>query len=445
MFKSQPNFESGTGSDTSTGGTRTEAERAGDMYSLRVRATEVAPMGAGPAVSLSREISVTVQVTDYNEPGSVELNWLQPEQGTAIMATLSDPDDESSPTWSWYRSKANNPNPVNDPTDADAIALEWELITGETDDAYTPGAADVGKFLLARVIYTDTPGGADQAAVGRSANTVRADVSDEMNNSPDFNTNETTRSIPEDTVIGGAVGIPVDVDRNEDGDILTYEIVKLRVGDTGATPSDATTVGNPGNNEVVLADLPFFSIDKANGQLMVARMLSAEETDGRTYTGTGATSTPGQYTVVVRATDPSGEPDSENRDDIVVKITATDVDEAPTISEGAAELSVDEVNSTAGDAFVGLGYELDETGAMVLSAGNPNLYHRSEEDSVDRAEWPEPIAGPDGHLFEYSTPADGIGRRLHFKRTNLPDYEAPADANPNNLSLIHISEPTRPC
>lgn len=174
----------------------------------------------------------------------------------------------------------------------------------------------------------------------------------------------------------------------------------------------------------------------------MARKLSAEETDGRTYTGTGATSTPGEYQVVVRATDPSGEPNNENRDDVVVKITATDVEEAPWISEGAAELSVCEVDSDD-DSFVGLGYDtancvadLDGNGDMVDN--NDNRYRRTEEDSVDRAIWPEPIGGDDGHLFEFSTPGDGIGRNLHFKQANLPDYEAPADANSDNVYEVKI-------
>ena len=60
-----------------------------------------------------------------------------------------------------------------------------------------------------------------------------------------------------------------------------------------------------------------------------------------------------------------------------------------------------------------------------MAAANPNLYHRTEEDIVDRATWPDPIAGPMmDTLFEYSTPdSDGIGRRLHF--ISPPNYEDP--------------------
>ena len=56
----------------------------------------------------------------------------------------------------------------------------------------------------------------DRAAVGRSMNTVRADVPNVMNNSPDFNASEVARSIDEDAAVGDPVGDVIDVDRNED-------------------------------------------------------------------------------------------------------------------------------------------------------------------------------------------------------------------------------------
>ena len=59
-----------------------------------------------------------------------------------------------------------------------------------------------------------------------------------------------------------------------------------------------------------------------------------------------------------------------------------------------------------------------------------------DDDNVDAARWS--ISGPDGGLFEYSTPVDGIGRRLHFKKANLPDYEKPQDANRDNVYEVMI-------
>ena len=62
-------------------------------------------------------------------------------------------------------------------------------------------------------------------AIGISANPVRADVPDVSNASPDFTSNDATRSVPENSPVGSSVGQPVIVDRNEDNDILTYELV----------------------------------------------------------------------------------------------------------------------------------------------------------------------------------------------------------------------------
>ncbi len=440
VFKSQPDFENLKGSATSTldeEGTAIDPLVPGDTYMVTVRATEMSAVGGGPA--LAAELDVAIRVTNHDEPGMVELNWLQPEVSTEIMATTTDPDGTGTDTvgYTWYRSRSSSLVSRSPSPDTGRLVSEWELIRDggatTTGSTYTPVAADVGRYLLARASYSDGVGDDPDAAVGISANTVRADVPDNENNSPDFNSNVATRSVPEDTAVGMPVGAPVMVDTNEDGDVLTYEIV---MSTTGEAATDLI-VGTPGNSQVVAGDLPFFSIDKATGQLMVKKMLSAEETDGRrTYGADGATA--GKYTIVVRATDPSGEPDDQNRDDIVVTITATDVDEAPGVKDGMAELSVCEVND---GAYVGLGYNTEDcalatTTENAMGMNNYNLYHRSEEDLLDRAEWPEPIAGPDGSLFEYSVPGNGIGRRLHFK--SQPDYEHPMDANRDNVYEVTI-------
>ena len=407
MFKNSPDFETKGGED--------------DLYNLVVRATEMSPDGAGPAVALAATLPVTVRVDDYNEDGSVELSWLKPEVGTPISASFSDPDIPEgglqAGVRSWYRAKVTVPNSNPDP---DNLTGEWEEIDGQTLETYTPLPADEDKFLLARITYTDTFG-ADQVAVGISANTVGEDVPPERNNSPDFNLSKTTRSIPENSAVDTAVGLPVDVDRNEDGDILTYQV--LPSTEVITTPTQVQT-------DLANADRALFKIDKATGQLRVNGDLDHENGRG------------GKYEVVVRAIDPSGETaNGEDRDDILVEITATDVEEAPEVVRGSSEITINESNSTAmaGEVkFVPLGYALNDDDDQVMDETNPNLYHREEEDLVDRATWPDdPIPGPDGHLFEYSVPGDGIGRRLHFKEA--PDYEAPLDANGDNVYEVAVT------
>ena len=62
------------------------------------------------------DIALTVIVGNADDTGELTLQWLQPEVGVEIDATLTDPDGTTtSPTWTWYTSKAADPvvgNPV---------------------------------------------------------------------------------------------------------------------------------------------------------------------------------------------------------------------------------------------------------------------------------------------------------------------------------------------
>ena len=97
---------------------------------------------------------------------------------------------------------------------------------------------------------------------------------------------------------------PWDLVNEDEGEILTYDL---------DDDSNFTNENTPGihdftvGEETYPADYSFFSIDRATGQIMVKKKLSAEATDDRRYTGDGATSTPGKYVFWVRATDPSNE------------------------------------------------------------------------------------------------------------------------------------------
>ena len=435
-FSTPPDFESPTDRAHDANNNRNidsdeEADNAirQNTYQVTVTATEA---GTGP--NKSTELNVTVTVTNVNEDGAVDINWLQPEDGTALTASVTDPDGPSTglainATWTWQRSKVADP-------DEDAEE-EWDDITGANNATYEPTADDVDKYLRAEASYED---GANDVTdedtrivVAKSANKVRADVDDDTNNSPDFGFAENgMRTVLENTPLGGPVGAPVDIDEEHDNDILTYELVR------SVSPPE-------GHTGVVIEDLDFFRIDKATGQLRVRRALSHEQTDGRDYTG-ATPPTAGTYTVVVRATDPSGEANDDNRDDIVVTITATDVNEAPRITAGFFELVIDEENSVTGD-FIGL----PNPDTQVPGAEDPdypdgpnnenyrgdpdkNLYQKTNEDADDAPSWR--LDGPDASHFKFSTPGDGIGRRIHF--VNAPDYEMPLDADRDNVYEVMV-------
>ena len=435
-------------------GTGTGEDLAGNnLYRITVRVTEAATVGANvPPKAV--EMDLTVRVTNAGEDGMVQLQWRQPEVGTEISASLTDPDSvdgtnvdgdvTTNVDYLWFRAKVRNPDRNIDPNDVDDVngSDQWELITGNgantatytpqgatPDDPNTPDdeadgdAVDEGWHLLVKASYPT-----DQAAIGISEFPVRANVHDNLNNSPDFGTGETTRTVREDIGIGMPVGARVDVARNEDGDTLTYELVE-------------TTVPPNGNPDVDENDLTFFYIDRDTGQLRVKKKLNFEGHDLPT-----PEVEPSEYTVVVRATDPSGEGDDENRDDITVVVTVTDVAEAPKVSDGYAIIPVNEMNSSKepsdnGQYYIGLGNtaDLDTMPYTVTEHANTQNYYKvSDEDTVDSHRWPDdPITGPDGGLFEYSTPLDGISRRLHF--IDPPDYENPRDRNGDNVYEVLVT------
>ena len=455
-FKNQPDFENGKGSGVLNGTANN------NVYDVTVRATETTAVGDGP--NMAAELTVTVQVTNSDEPGTVEVNWLQPEVGTPIMGTLTDPDgpltgvEEITIEWQWYLAKVSSPNRDPDLATLGQPASEWAEIgvvgSGYDSKTYTPqgrlagtqeAAVDETYHLLVVARYDDgaslDAAAADKIAFGISMYPVKADVSDADNNSPDFHQDTTTRTVPENRGVGMTVGQPVDVDQNEDGDRLTYQLDNDRNAATAF--EDATgdhVVGDADGTNNVVGDVGYFSINNATGQISVAKKLDWDNNPAHPKDADG------EYVFWVRATDPSGESvDGEDNDYIKVTVTATDVNDAPRVVDGRAEISLNEVNSTAEDAdvtkFIGLGYMqdgTDEVPTMVMDPAKPNLYHRSDEDRVDRGIWPEPLGGSDGRLFEYKVPDDGIGRRLLFKEANLPDYENPQDANRDNVYEVTI-------
>ncbi len=402
-FASPPDYE--TPSDRAhvvdPDDTANNDEAENNVYRLMVRATEAAAVGGGP--DKYAELDVTVTVVNDNEPGMVELEWLQPQFNVEIDAMLDDEDESGSVTWTWYRSKVGNPDMEPDPSDMAGILTQWAAVDGTASgNTYTPNADDVGRYLLARAMYEyDADGtGVDPAttthAIGVSANVVREAPG--SNNSPDFRHNKTTRTVMESVAVGDPVGRPVKVDINEDPDILSYEIV------TEAAQGDLA------NSDVIAADHPFFSIDKATGQVMVADELSFED-----HVDEIEGSTDGRYRIVVRAVDPFGDSDAENYDDITVVITATDVNEAPSIVSGNSEIFI---------------FEGDELSATT----SQNLYTKSDPDRNDAPRWE--LNGDDGNLFQLSTPEDGIGRRIHFR--SAPDFEAPQDMDGDNVYEVDV-------
>ena len=119
-------------------------------------------------------IDVTITVTNADEDGAVTLSAVQPQVGTELTATLSDPDKSvSGTTWVWESS--------SDQTN-------WAVISGAASASYTPVDGDLGKYLRATATYDDGEG-SGKSAGAESANAVEA--APVTNSEPEFPSTET--------------------------------------------------------------------------------------------------------------------------------------------------------------------------------------------------------------------------------------------------------------
>ena len=185
-----------------TGQLRTKADLDHETtatYFVTVTATDTA--GA------TGTISVSIDVNNLDEPGTVTLSSQQPLVAIRFTATLDELDDVlGRETWSWARS----PNGTS----------SWTPINGETSDTYTPVAADVGDYLQATASYTDEAG-PDKSALAISANAVEMAPG---RNAPVFTDGPTaTRSVRRNTPAGVNIGAPVSA-TDADNDALTYSL-----------------------------------------------------------------------------------------------------------------------------------------------------------------------------------------------------------------------------
>ena len=223
-------------------------------------------------------ITVTINVTNVDEVGSVALNSEQPQVGTALNATLTDPDGGiSDVSWQWASSSD---------WDATAETGTWSVITGADSESYTPVDGDVDNYLRATASYTD-PEGSGKSAQAVSVNQVQA--APVINLHPIFSDGTTTtRSVAENSPQGTNVGTAISATDGED-DSLTYTL-------SGA-------------------DAGSFDIGAGTGQITVGSGTSLDYESRNSYA------------VVVTAADPSGATDT-----IAVTINVTDVDEPPDVS-----------------------------------------------------------------------------------------------------------------
>ena len=114
-------------------------------YSIMVNVTD-SKTSAGEtetgSPTIDDSVSVTINVTDEDETGTVTFTPAQPDLGIPITASVTDTDGAvSADTWQWSKS--------------DTATGTFTDITDATSATYRPAEADLEKFLKASVTYTD--------------------------------------------------------------------------------------------------------------------------------------------------------------------------------------------------------------------------------------------------------------------------------------------------
>ena len=381
-FRTPPDFED------PKGGTSTLFT---NVYLVTIQATDTKVGGDVPLATgridpdpATRTLQVTV--TNVEEPGEVELTTLQPQEGVAITATLTDPDgittstaEAPNPTWQWSRSTRVSGGWTDIEDDDPTTSNVDESETAKTA-AYMPTQVDVGMYLRATATYIDgkcEPCEPKKTAQAVSANPVQADPRNKAPKFLDENGNDlprTDRSVAENTEAGTVVGAPVTAtDPGFDGrqETLTYAL-------SGAGSRD-------------------FDIDSGTGQIRVKAELNYEDTGIRTHQ------------VTVRATDPSG-----GIATVDVTITVTDVDEAPTITTGSTSVDYEE-NTSVGTEVAG--------------------YATEDPDGDASASLKWSLSGRDAAKFAIGNRTGEHGR-LTFREA--PDYEAPTDSDRDNVYEVTV-------
>ena len=267
-------LDSSTGEITVGSGTLLDYESGPTRYTVVVSVHDGRDAYGDDDTAVDDLIEVSIDVSNVDEAGTVSVSLEQPEVGTPVVVSLSDPDGlVSNISWQWARS--------SDRTD-------WSDISGANSDSYTPVADDVGIYLQATASYTDGHG------AGKSAHAVMERQTAQRG--PSFE-GDVTLTVDENTPPGSLVGDAITA-KDPDGDVLTYSL----------SGTDASS----------------FVLDGSTGEITVGSGTLLDYESG-----------PTRYTVVVSVhdgRDAYGDDDTAVDDLIEVSIDVSNVDEAGTVS-----------------------------------------------------------------------------------------------------------------
>ena len=259
--------------DTATGQITVGSETSLDYetkasYTVTVSVHDGRDSGGNADTTEDDSVEVTINLTNVDEAGSVILAPTQPVLGTALTATLADPDGNvAEVVWQWASS-----------TDG---STGWTDISDATSASYTLTADDVGSYLRATASYTDGHG-SGKSAQGVSANTVVAAA--QVNNPPAIAPDRGTSSDGS----GGGGGEPVALTPViPEGVSVIRELAEN--SDAGAKVGGPRTTTESEGGQLTYSlggkDAAHFNIDPGTGQITLGGGVVLDYESGkRTYT-----------------------------------------------------------------------------------------------------------------------------------------------------------------
>ena len=145
---------------STTGQLRTSAALTKNSYTVTVSVRDSKDTASNADTATDNTITVTIIVTNEDDPGTVMLSTTVPQVGAAIDASLSDPDGGvTNESWQWQSSP-------------DGTSGSWSDISFEaTEVSYSPVSGDVGNHLRATVSYIDAHG-PDKSATSEATSPV---------------------------------------------------------------------------------------------------------------------------------------------------------------------------------------------------------------------------------------------------------------------------------
>ncbi len=262
-------------------------------YILTLSVTDNIDSLGDPSPAADDEQSLTINVSDVDESGSVLLAAQLPVESNTFTATFTDPDsDVVVEGWQW--------------SSASTHGGSYSEITGARGTSYTPTEDDLGKYLKATADYTDIHG-TGKRAEGKTPHQVGTQIATGSIDGVGFAARNAVRSISEAAAAGKLVVIIRA--NNPDNATLQYSVAGQDI--------------NEFNRD--------FTLDTSGGRITVKPGAALDY------------ETLNSYSIMMSVTDNldgSGNFSSAADDTIAVAINLINEDEAGTLTLSSSELRV---------------------------------------------------------------------------------------------------------